>query len=157
MKGPSKRDKAKSKLKSQGRKVQARPGPSSNSYLANYDSRKEQKKKMLQSNVSSKRGAKVKSDQRSREEQSQNSEHLMNTGSDFLKDAGPGKSTFFKKKESGVRVETPIAIYQDVGRVSPFVGDQGKGVSLSKTDDLKFLRDIASGRKSKGLTLSTSW
>ena len=104
---------------------------------------------MLQSNVSSKRGAKVKSDQRSREEQSQNSEHLMNTGSDFLKDAGPGKSTFFKKKESGVRVETPIAIYQDVGRVSPFVGDQGKGVSLSKTDDLKFLRDIASGRKSK--------
>ena len=160
MKGPSKRDKPKTKLKTQVRKVPTRSGPSSNSYLANYDSRKEQKKKILQSNASSKRGGKIKSDQRSRGEQSQNSEQLLNTGSDFLKDAGPGKSTFFKKKEPGVkvcRVEAPIAIYQDVAKVSPFVGEYGKGVSLSKTDDLKFLKDIARGRKSKSRRGSSAY
>jgi hypothetical protein len=150
MKGP-KREKPKTKTKSNIRKTPNQRVTSSNSYLANYDSRKELHKKITLSNASGKRGRRHKADARSKGEGvSQDSEVLGGTGSDFVKEVGPGKSTFFKKNKGEVYVESPVGIYGDVGKVSPWKGQAHvKNVSLSKTDDLKFLKEIAQKKNSK--------
>lgn len=136
MKGP-KRDKGRSKQnpkKTIGRKVEPR------SYLGNYDSRKE-KKKMIQSNVSG-RNRKNKQDRPRDEHQSQGSAHAHGTNSDAARDErGHTKSTFFKKKHGARDIRSPLIKYQ----VSP--RPQAKGGFLSKTDDLKFLKEISKDAK----------
>lgn len=150
MKGP-KKEKVKTKTKLNQRKTQSRKAQSGSSYLGNYDSRKELQKKINLSNASGKRSKKGKRDKISKGEGvSQDSEVLVNTGSDFTKDLVPGKSTFFKKKGNQIYVQPmnpSIGIYGDVGRVSPFKG-QNKHISLSKTDDLKFLKDMGRNKLS---------
>ena len=145
MKGP-KREKPKKGQKPLSRKgVTRRVVSGTNSYLANYDSRKE-RKKMNQSNASSKRNRKMRE---ADDVESQGSEVLGTTGSDFLKDSETMqvKSSFFKKKEAKGKVHVESPTEGTHLRVWPGM-PPAKGEFFSKTDDLKFLKEI-SKKKSK--------
>jgi hypothetical protein len=142
MKG-SKRDKGRSKINSKkggGRKQGIR------TYLGNYDSRKE-KIQMHQSNRTKKKGESLREDNKS-----QGSGKLYGTGSDFIKEVEKvHKSTFLKKKEKEIKfrkVKSPMGMYKEIRELKP----SSKGGFLSKTDDLKFLKELAKEktRMSKG-------
>jgi hypothetical protein len=142
MKG-SKRDKGRSKIntkKQRGRKQGAR------TYLGNYDSRKE-KIQMHQSNRIKKKGESIKEDNKS-----QGSGKLYGTGSDFIKEVEKAdKSTFFKKKEKEInfqKVKSPMGMYKEIRELKI----SSKGGFLSKTDDLKFLKELAKEKTGKSTT-----
>lgn len=116
-----------------GRKTEQR------SYLGNYDSRKE-KRKMIQSNVSV-RNRKQRQERPQEDHQSQGSAHVYGTNSEHTRDGrSQPKSTFFKKKQAQ-DARSPLVGYKATTRA------QAKGGYLSKTDDLKFLKEI--GRDAK--------
>lgn len=143
MKGPTKRDKPRSKLttkKASSRRQEPR------SYLGNYDSRKEQRK-MIQSNVSV-RNRRAKTDVRPDEHQSQGSTHLYATSSEAgVNDKIKTKSTFFKKKTPDPQnIRSPVTGYKTPNRLKT---NNKVGGFLSKTDDLKFLKEIRKDGKNR--------
>ena len=141
----------KDKQKIRTRKMEVNRGvknKTKTSYLANYDSRKEHQK-IIQNIASNKRNKKIRSEQTSRDDKkSQGSGILLHTGSDFLKDIDNKhkKSTFFKKKDLQTHVqnvETPLTVYEKSNFVGEWNQNKQKETFLSKTDDLKFLKELA--------------